>query len=52
LKLGLLTSREWRRLREFENRVLKKIFTPQKKYQETGEDCITRTFMICNTQQM
>jgi hypothetical protein len=34
-----LTLREEHRLRVFENRVLRRIF---------GENCITRSFVICN----
>jgi len=35
----------------FENRVLRKIDVPQGKLQETGENCMTGTFMICTAQQ-
>jgi hypothetical protein len=41
-----LTLREEHRLRVFENRVLRRIFGP-KRYEVTGENCITKSFMIC-----
>jgi hypothetical protein len=43
-----LTLREEHRLRVFENRVLWRIFGPKRdESREGGENCITRSFMIC-----
>jgi hypothetical protein len=39
------------RLRVFKNRVLRKIFGP-KRDEVTGEDYITRSFMLCIPQQI
>jgi len=36
----------------FENRVLRRIFGPKRKWQEVGEDCIMRSFMTCTLQQI
>jgi hypothetical protein len=41
-----LTLREEHSLRVFENRVLRKIFGT-KRDEVTGENCITRSFVIC-----
>jgi hypothetical protein len=41
-----LTLRDEHRLRIFENRVLRRIFGP-KRDEMTGENCITRSFVIC-----
>jgi hypothetical protein len=39
-------------LRELEFRELRKIFDPKrKKLQDTGEDCIVRSLMICTPHQ-
>jgi hypothetical protein len=46
-----LTLKDELRLRVFENRVLRKIFGP-KRDEETGENCITRSFMICTLHQV
>jgi hypothetical protein len=44
----LLTLREERSLRVFEAKVLRKIFMPKEgKYQETGENCIMRSSLVC-----
>jgi hypothetical protein len=45
VKLGLQTLRDERRLREFENRVLRKIFGSKKEW--SRENFILRSFMIC-----
>jgi len=42
-----ITLREEYRFRVFENRIQKKIFGPKRKWQEAGEDCITRKFLTC-----
>jgi hypothetical protein len=42
-----LTLREEHRLRMFENRVLRRIFG-----RESGEYCITRSFVICTLRQV
>jgi hypothetical protein len=43
-----LTLREEHRLRVFERRVLRGIFVPKgRKWRETGEDCIMRSFITC-----
>jgi hypothetical protein len=48
-----VTLREERRLRVFENRVLRKIFRPERdEVTGGGEDCITRSFMICTAHQI
>jgi len=47
-----LTLREEHRLRVLENRVLRKIFGPGTRYQGSGKDDITRSFMICTTHQI
>jgi hypothetical protein len=40
--------REEQRLREFENRVLRRIFGPKRdEVQEVGESCIMRSFITC-----
>jgi hypothetical protein len=44
-----LTLRKEHRLRVFENRVLRRIFGPTR---ENGENCITRSFVICTLQQV
>jgi hypothetical protein len=36
----------------FENRVLRRIFGPKRKWQEAGEDCIMRSFVTCALHQM
>jgi hypothetical protein len=46
-----LTLREEHRLRGFENRVLRKIFG-LKSDEVTGENCITRSFVICTLCQV
>jgi hypothetical protein len=45
-----LTLSEEHRLRVFENRVLRRIFGPKRDEmtRENGENCITRSFMICS----
>jgi hypothetical protein len=45
-----LTLREEHKLRMFENRVLGKILGPKREM--SGEDCITRSFMICTLHQI
>jgi hypothetical protein len=42
----VVTLEEERRLRMFRHRVLRKMFGPWRKAQETGENCIMRSFMI------
>ena len=43
-----LTLREERRLRVFENRVLRRIFGPKRdEVTGNGENCIMRSLMIC-----
>jgi hypothetical protein len=45
---GYQTLREEHRLKVFENRVLRRIFGPKRdEMTESGESCITRSFMIC-----
>jgi hypothetical protein len=44
-KTWSLTLSEERRLRVFENRVLRRIFVPKKQWWEDGEDCIVRSFI-------
>jgi hypothetical protein len=46
-----LTLKEEHRLRVFENRVLRRIFGP-KRDEVTGENCITRNFVICTLRQV
>jgi hypothetical protein len=46
-----LTLREEHRLRVFENRVQRKVFG-QKRDEENGEYCITRSFVICTLHQV
>jgi hypothetical protein len=47
VKLGL-TLREKHRLRVLENRAVRRIFGPKRdEVTGSGEDCITRSFMIC-----
>jgi hypothetical protein len=41
-----LTLREEHRLRVFENRVLRRIFGPERD-EEAGENCIMRSCMVC-----
>jgi hypothetical protein len=40
------------KLRGFENRVLRRIFGPKRKWQEAGEDCITRSIITCTLHQI
>jgi hypothetical protein len=48
-----LTLREKHRLRVFENRVLRRIFGPKgMRWLENGENCITRSFVICTLRQV
>jgi hypothetical protein len=47
-----LALRKDYQLRVFENRVLRRIFGPKRKWQEVGEDCIMRSFMTCTLQQI
>jgi hypothetical protein len=43
-----LTLREERRLRVFENRVLRRVFGPKRdEVTENGENCIMRSLIIC-----
>jgi len=43
--------RDGHRLKVFDNRVLRRIFSPfDRKYEETGENFIIRSFLICNPQ--
>jgi hypothetical protein len=46
-----VTLREKHRLRVFENRVLRRISGP-KRDEENGENCITRSFVICTLRQV
>jgi hypothetical protein len=46
-----LTLREEHRLRVFENRVLRRIFR-LKRDEVTGENYITKSFMICTLRQV
>jgi hypothetical protein len=46
-----LTLKEEHRLRVFENRVLRNIFGP-KRGEVSGENCITRSFVICTLCQV
>jgi len=49
----VLTPREGHRLRVLENRVLKRMFGPERrKSQEAGEDCIMRSFILHTLQQI
>jgi hypothetical protein len=48
-----LTMSEERRLKVFENRVLKRIFGPiRDEATESGENCIMRRSMICTPHQI
>jgi hypothetical protein len=48
-----LTLREERRLKLFENTVLRRIFGPKRdEVRENGEDNITRSFMLCTPRQL
>jgi hypothetical protein len=47
---SFLTLREEHRLRVFENRVLRRIFGPKR--DETGENCIMRSFITCTLLQV
>ena len=47
-----VTLREERRLREFENSVLREILGPKRKGQDTAENYITRSFMLCIPHQI
>jgi hypothetical protein len=48
-----LTSREKRRLRVFENRVLRRIFGPKRdEVTDGGENCIMRSFITCSVRQV
>jgi hypothetical protein len=47
-----LTLRGEHRLRVFENRVLRKIFGPTRVEDTGGENCITRSFIICTLLQV
>jgi hypothetical protein len=48
-----LTLGEERRLRVFENRVLRRIFGPKRdEVTGSGEDYITRSFMVCTSLQI
>jgi hypothetical protein len=48
-----LTLREECRLRVFENRVLRRIFGPKRdEVTGGGEDCITKSFMLCTPHQI
>ena len=50
VKLGSITLREERRLRVFENRVLRRIFGPNEdEITGTGEDCVWMSFMSCTS---
>ena len=52
-KAWSLTLREELRLRVFENRVLRRIFRPKtEEVTGSGEDYITRSFMICTPHQI
>jgi hypothetical protein len=51
VKLGI-TVREERRLRMFENRVLRRISGNKRKWWEAGGDCITRSFITCTLHHM
>jgi len=42
-----LTPREGRRSRGYENRMLRRIFGRERKWQEAVEDCIMRSFVTC-----
>jgi hypothetical protein len=45
--------REEQRLRVFENRVLRRIFGPKRdEVTVNGENCITKSFMICTLRQV
>jgi hypothetical protein len=46
-EIWLLTLREEHKLR-----VLRRIFGPQRKWQEPGEDCIVRSFITCILHQI
>jgi hypothetical protein len=46
-----LTLREECRLRVSENKVLRRIFGP-KRDEGSGEDCITKSFMLCTPHQI
>jgi hypothetical protein len=48
-----LTVREEHKLRVSENRVLRRIFGPKRDgVLEGGENCITRSFIICTLRQV
>jgi hypothetical protein len=43
---------EEHRLRVFENRVLRRIFGPKRKWRKAGEDCMMRSFITCTLHQI
>jgi hypothetical protein len=47
-----LTLGEEHRLIVSENRVLRKIFRPKRKWQEAGGDCIMKSFITCIPHQI
>jgi hypothetical protein len=48
-----LTLREEHRLRVVENRVLRKVFGPKRdEVSGEGENCVTRSFVICTFHQV
>jgi hypothetical protein len=48
-----LTLKEDHLFRMFENRLLRRIFGPKRvKRREGGENCITRSFIICTLHQV
>jgi hypothetical protein len=49
VKTWSLTLREEHRLREFKNRVLRRIFGPNK---DEGENCIMRSVITCTVRQI
>jgi hypothetical protein len=46
-KTWSLTLREEHRLRVFENRVLRRIFGPEREEDGSGEKCIMMNFIAC-----
>jgi hypothetical protein len=52
VKLKSLKLREEHRLRVFENRMLRRVFGPKRKWQEAIEDCIMRSFITCMLHQV
>jgi hypothetical protein len=51
-KTWSLTLREEYRLRMFDNRVLRKTFMSVRKEEETGENCVMKSIVICTANKI